>query len=95
MAKERLQALYLLLSLQANSITRAVELIRRDRTTVQRWIVERTWSWLENARSLTRDTEIVFGGVSTTAEKTLLQRGKDHGSRFSLLWHLLCGDSRR
>ena len=38
MAKERLQVLYLLKSLQAKDITEAAKLIGRDRTTVQRWL---------------------------------------------------------
>lgn len=39
-AKERLQALYLLKSLQAGSITHAAQLVGRDRTTVQRWMLK-------------------------------------------------------
>jgi predicted transcriptional regulator len=38
MAKERLQVLYLLKSLQAKDITEAARLVGRDRTTVQRWM---------------------------------------------------------
>lgn len=38
MAKERLQVLYLLRSLQAKDITEAARLVGRDRTTVQRWM---------------------------------------------------------
>ncbi|MBW4445170.1 MAG: helix-turn-helix domain-containing protein [Plectolyngbya sp. WJT66-NPBG17] len=40
MAKERLQVLYLLKSLQAESITHAAQLVGRDRTTVQRWLLK-------------------------------------------------------
>lgn len=40
MAKERLQVLYLLKSLQAESITHAAQLVGRDRTTVQRWMLK-------------------------------------------------------
>jgi len=39
-AKERLQVLYLLKSLNAESITHAAELVGRDRTTVQRWLLK-------------------------------------------------------
>lgn len=38
MAKERLQVLNLLKSLQAKNITEAAQLVGRDRTTVQRWM---------------------------------------------------------
>jgi transposase len=37
-AKERLQVLYLLKSLQAENITAAARLVGRDRVTVQRWM---------------------------------------------------------
>jgi transposase len=39
-AKERLQVLYLLKSLQAKDISTAAQLIGRDRTTVQRWLLK-------------------------------------------------------
>jgi predicted transcriptional regulator len=38
MAKEWLQVLYLLRSLQAKDITETARLVGRDRTTVQRWM---------------------------------------------------------
>lgn len=38
LAKERLQVLYLLKSLQAKNITEAARLVGRDRVTVQRWM---------------------------------------------------------
>ncbi|BAU13034.1 putative transposase [Leptolyngbya sp. NIES-3755] len=39
-AKERLQVLYLLKSLQAKDISTAAQLVGRDRTTVQRWMLK-------------------------------------------------------
>jgi transposase len=39
-AKERLQVLYLLKSLQAKDISTAAQLVGRDRTTVQRWLLK-------------------------------------------------------
>jgi transposase len=39
-AKERLQVLYLLKSLQAKDISTAAEMVGRDRTTVQRWLLK-------------------------------------------------------
>jgi transposase len=39
-AKERLQVLYLLKSLQAQDITAAARLVGRDRVTVQRWMLK-------------------------------------------------------
>lgn len=38
-AKERVQVLYLLKSLQAKDISTAAQLVGRDRTTVQRWLL--------------------------------------------------------
>ena len=39
-AKERLQVLYLLKSLQAQDISTAAQIVGRDRTTVQRWMLK-------------------------------------------------------
>lgn len=39
-AKERLQVLYLLQSLQATDISTAAQMVGRDRTTVQRWLLK-------------------------------------------------------
>jgi transposase len=39
-AKERLQVLYMLKSLQAKDISTAAQMVGRDRTTVQRWLLK-------------------------------------------------------
>lgn len=39
-ARERIQVLYLLKSLQAKDISTAAQMVGRDRTTVQRWLVK-------------------------------------------------------
>lgn len=48
MAKERLQVLYLLKSLQAKDITEAARWVGRDRTTVQRWMLKYESGGLEH-----------------------------------------------
>ena len=53
-AKERLQVLYLLNSLQAKDMSTAAQFIERDRTTVQRWLLKYEAHGIENLALLDR-----------------------------------------